>query len=231
MFFDGVDDYVLVPHSPSLMPPNVSANVWFAPLSLADDFIRLLEKGGWAVGGGCSLEINPGFRPVVRFNVWYGSTAYTLDSTTRLSTGTWFHVAGVFNGVGMRLYVNLGLEGSSGASISANTWGLYIGRRAVNPGDFFSGYMAQILIYSRALSDSEILFNYSNPDNPVRNGLVLWLQAHPDYIKDIDGDGILEWIDLSGFNNHGKIYGARLVELIRAPVRTLTVARTVPVAR
>jgi hypothetical protein len=78
---------------------------------------------------------------------------------------------------------------------------------------------SSITIYSRALSDTEIMWNYVNPDNPVRDGLVLWLKAHPDYIKDIDGDGLLEWLDLSGYNNHGKIYGARLVELIRTPVR------------
>jgi len=78
---------------------------------------------------------------------------------------------------------------------------------------------AYLRIYSRALTDSEILWNYKYPHNPVRNGLVLWLHAHPDNIKDIDNDGILEWIDLSGNNNHGKIYGATLVELIKPPAR------------
>jgi hypothetical protein len=77
----------------------------------------------------------------------------------------------------------------------------------------------QLLIYTRDLSDSEIAWNFNYPDNPVRNGLYVWLQAHPSYVKDIDGDGVLEWIDLSGFGNHGKIYGATLVQLIRDPVR------------
>ena len=85
----------------------------------------------------------------------------------------------------------------------------------------------QLLIYSRALTDSEISWNYSNPDNPVKNGLVLWLQAHPDNIKDVDGDGRLEWVDLSGFGNHGKIYGATLVEVVKSPVRVLSPARVV----
>jgi intein/homing endonuclease len=57
----------------------------------------------------------------------------------------------------------------------------------------------QLLIYSRALSDSEIAFNYNNPFNPVRDGLRVCLIADPKYIRDIDGDGILEWIDLSGY--------------------------------
>ena len=89
----------------------------------------------------------------------------------------------------------------------------------------------QLLIYSRALSDEETLWNYRYPDSPVRNGLVLWLQAHPDNIKDIDGDGRLEWVDLSGYGNHGKIYGATLVEVIKAPSRVLAPSRILPPAR
>jgi len=88
-----------------------------------------------------------------------------------------------------------------------------------------------ILIYSRALSDSEIRWNYLYSDNPVRNGLVLWLQADPQYVKDIDGDNILEWIDLSGYNNHGKIYGAQLVQLIKTSVRALKPVRVLKPAR
>jgi hypothetical protein len=87
---------------------------------------------------------------------------------------------------------------------------------------YFPGYIYRALIYSRALSNSEVQWNYQYPDNPVRNGLVLWLQADPAYIKDIDGDGVLEWVDLSGFGNHGKIYGARLVQLTKTPTRTIT---------
>jgi hypothetical protein len=77
----------------------------------------------------------------------------------------------------------------------------------------------QLLIYTRALSDSEIAWNFNYPDNPVRDGLYVWLRADPQYVRDIDGDGIPEWIDLSGNNNHGKVYGATLVKLIRDPVR------------
>ena len=89
----------------------------------------------------------------------------------------------------------------------------------------------QLLVYTRDLADKDVDWNFKNPGNPVRNGLYVWLQAHPDYIKDIDGDGRLEWIDLSGFNNHGKIYGAQLVELIKTPARILTPARVLKPAR
>ena len=50
-------------------------------------------------------------------------------------------------------------------------------------------------------------------------------------MKDIDGDGVLEWLDLSGFNNHGKIYGAQLVQLIKTPARLLPPNRVLASAR
>jgi hypothetical protein len=91
--------------------------------------------------------------------------------------------------------------------------------------DFTKMYYAHVRVYSRALEDWEIRYNFSYPYNPVRNGLELYLLAHPDYIKDIDGDGILEWVDLSGKNRHAKIYNAQLVEIIKQPVRVLARAR------
>jgi len=78
---------------------------------------------------------------------------------------------------------------------------------------------SNLLIYSRAPSESELRHNMVYPWNPVRDGLKVWLLAHPDYIKDIDNDGVLEWIDLSGNNNHAKLYGATLATLIKTPLR------------
>jgi len=89
----------------------------------------------------------------------------------------------------------------------------------------------QLLVYTRDLADKDVEWNFKNPDNPVRNGLYVWLQADPQYVKDIDGDGVLEWIDLSGYGNHGKIYGAQLVQLVKTPARILTPARVLKPAR
>jgi hypothetical protein len=78
---------------------------------------------------------------------------------------------------------------------------------------------AYLRIYSRALEQWEIEHNYLYPYDPVKKGLEVYLLAHPNYIADIDGDGVLEWIDLSGKGRHAKLYGATLVELIKPPAR------------
>jgi len=73
----------------------------------------------------------------------------------------------------------------------------------------WQGYIAYIRLYNRAPSQSEILHNYRNPNNPVRSGLVLWLDA-----RNVIGN---KWYDLSGYGNHGTIYGATLVTLPNPP--------------
>ena len=99
--------------------------------------------------------------------------------------------------------------------------------------NFINMMQYQLLIYKdKALSDSEVEWNYKYPDNPIRDNLFVWLRADPNNIRDIDGDGVLEWIDLSGYNNHGKIYGgAFLVQLVKSAIRILPKARILKVLR
>jgi len=157
---------------------------------------------------------------------------YVLLVDPKTVRGQWIHVTSVvIDNQALYGYLNASLKGSVsiGVTVKPTSSPMYVGRGAYD--EFFYGYISQALLYTRSLSDSEIQHNYQYPDNPVKNGLVLWLQADPQYIKDIDGDGILEWIDLSGFNNHGKIYGAQLVQLVKTPARVLTPARALSPVR
>ena len=231
MYFDGRSSYVAVSHSDSLMPPQMSSEAWFCPRDYSTVHARILEKGGCGIGGGYGLEFNPQGLQAQRFVIWRGTTFHAIDSQTRISSGVWWHVVGTFDGSTAKLYINRILEGSRSADMSSNTAILAIGRAAYGAANFLPGYINAVRIYSRALTAGEIAWNYSYPNNPIKDGLVLWLHAHPDNIKDIDGDGVLEWVDLSGFNNHGKIYGATLVEVIKAPSHVLAPSRILPPAR
>jgi hypothetical protein len=241
VYFDGVDDYVVIPLTVYGWP-GITVQEWLYPYHPKANI-------AWSKTGmiGDPWNRQPFTYHFIGYDVAY--TIHDVEFGTRRPDGTiavyrfsafayknvWVNIArrfsltdrvfaGYINGV--RVYTATVpsteatvLEWNPDTAtypwmyrrfvLGANVWG----------GENMKMMQASILIYSRALSDDEIKWNYNNPDNPVRDGLVLWLRAHPDNIKDIDGDGLLEWLDLSGFNNHGKIYGATLVKLIRDPVR------------
>jgi hypothetical protein len=219
LYFDGVDDYVLV-SSPSINELGLSFSVmaWInyhryskTPSTCADPSSNIASKrvvGVWEK----AWVFN-----IARVRLLSGRVLLSVPSVPFGG----FHFVGFSRSLGRSITVftdNRFASTSDPGTDERNTLALNIGGQ-VCIAEYALGYISQVLAYTRALSDSEITWNYNNPDNPVRDGLVLWLRAHPDYVKDIDGDGLLEWLDLSGYGNHGKIYGATLVKLIRDPVR------------
>jgi len=61
-------------------------------------------------------------------------------------------------------------------------------------------------VYNRSLTAAEVAG--WRPEAPAGGGLVMYYYAHPQFVKDVDGDGVLEWVDLSGNNRHAKLRGA-----------------------
>jgi hypothetical protein len=231
MYFNGVNNYVVVPHNPALniQPGNVITIIMIA------NFL------GWRIDFSVGIPIDKRTERYANYNWEFNSSTMQMRVhangsvwavSVPHSLGVWNHYAMVLNGSWLGGYLNDVLMNSRNdvPQSSGNTVNLYIGMMYA-AAYHVKSYIAQVLIYSKTLSGSEILWNYLYPDNPVRNGLVLWLQADPQYVKDIDGDGRLEWVDLSGFGNHGKIYGATLVELIKTPKRILTPQRILSVVR
>jgi hypothetical protein len=231
MYFDGVDDYVAL-FSTNL--PDFTIAVWArlsTPSWPAPSYRALVSKG-WVydaggVGGIYTFSYNSYggvFRDSVGnvINVWPASAPSLYDSFRFIAVTS--ELKFYLDGVLLSSYTRTN-------PLNTNTLPWNVGRDPLQTARAFPGYVYQVLFYSRVLSSGEVLWNYLYPDNPVRNGLVLWLKADPQYVKDIDGDGILEWVDLSGFNNHGKIYGATLKQIVLTPVRLLASARVLSPVR
>jgi hypothetical protein len=92
---------------------------------------------------------------------------HNVSSTSKVVFGQWKHVAGVFNGSSIKIYVNGVLEGSSpiGGTIASDTRPLTIGAgnndlyTDFNPSAFanqWHGAIDEVEIFNRALSASEI---------------------------------------------------------------------------
>jgi hypothetical protein len=212
LYFDGVDDYITTPAINT--GRDASLITWFYAV-----------RDGWILS-----------QDSTRPSRYYGRLSFRLAGTTLFHyfildpigqyytiSGSgivkyqWYHAVATHYWDGAldnaKLYVN-GAVVSSGAFsgyLSDESRPFHLGSRHARD-NFFNGLISQALIYSRVLSDSEIRWNYSNPNNPVRDGLILWLDARAcDTTRNT-------CYDLSGNNNHGTIYGAQVVTL-PSPVR------------
>jgi hypothetical protein len=231
MYFDGVDDYISLfttnfPDFTIVVWAKLSTPVWPSPV------YRAIVSKGWpydinGVGGIYVIGLNNYggiFRDSAGNVVGAGSSnapsLYESFRNIAVTSEFKFYVDGVL----LSSYTRVN-------PLNTNTLPWNVGRDPIQGVRVFPGYIAQVLFYSRALSDSEVQWNYQYPGNPIKDGLVLWLWADPQYIKDVDGDGIPEWVDLSGYGNHGKIYGATLVQLVRPHKRLLAPARVLPPVR
>ena len=79
-----------------------------------------------------------------------------LTMTTSWSAGTWYHIAGTFDGTNFRIHVNGNTERSvTHPGEHAATTGLFIGCTSSNATNF-NGMIDDVRIYNYALSDAEI---------------------------------------------------------------------------
>ena len=138
-------------------------------------------------------------------------TYYAVEGTPSESYKTrWIHVVGVYRGTSMEVWADgqlLASADTAGNNIRDSTAPVLIAATWTGSSAtlrwFLKGSVAFVRIYTRALSADEIQHNYSNPNSPVTNGLVLWLNFD-------EGTGTVAH-DKSGNGNDGTIHGATWV--------------------
>ncbi|MCX6724165.1 MAG: LamG domain-containing protein [Candidatus Staskawiczbacteria bacterium] len=110
-----------------------------------------------------------GYQNVFTFVVYKNGTEYTKFTTPVWNTNTWYHVVAVWDGNAHVIYVNgvsQALTSDSGLSKGTADSKLHIGSRNGSPNTgFFSGSLADVRIYNRALSAAEVLLLYQGYGN------------------------------------------------------------------
>lgn len=196
--FDGTSQYVSSTNSSSLEIYNspITVAFWMKMNNTATSQIAVLKPYEYTVcvgGGNISLHDT------------YGNG---LGTSVSLSSGTWYHVAMVFDGTStIYTYLNGSLVGTPGISgtwsATADTSNLTIAKGDGILGcsaNYFDGTIDDVRIYNRALSATEVaqLYDYGLPhegcDN-VSSGLVGWWKLD-------DGSGTTA-ADSSGNSNTG----------------------------
>ena len=160
ILFNGTSALVNIPNSPLLqLRTAMTLEAWVNPSRLTGVWRDVIYKAN----DNYYLEADStSAKPATR-----GAAGSPLFGTGKLSTNAWTHLAGTYDGITVRLYVN-GVQVSSRAQtgqIAISTNPLQIGGDSAY-GQYFPGTIDEIRVYQRALSAAEIQHDMNTPITP-----------------------------------------------------------------
>ena len=162
---DGIDDYVSVPHSTSLVPEKITISAWVNADTIAQSssycsegvFSSKVKDPIYTKSGyGLALKL---CQEGVKFVI---SRRGASNSTFGIQTGKWYHFVGTYNKNEMKVYINGKLSRSRSISmeIPYNTEEVKIGgSKNIFFGtyyEFFDGKIDDVMIYNRTLAEKEV---------------------------------------------------------------------------
>ena len=108
--FSGASQYVQVPSGPSLVIPNndpFTIETWVNVDNFNSFYQTLVDKGNKYSGPGYGLSLEDH-----HLILQYGVAGAHTTGSSNLTPGIWYHVAGVYDGSGGKIYVNGVLDGT-----------------------------------------------------------------------------------------------------------------------
>ena len=162
--FDGINDRVDAGNSTSVQisGTQITIEAWIKPSAFGPNVWSnsIVNKEVWTPQQGYMLRCGSGGK--LSFNLGFNSTWYEIVSTNNvLAINTWAHVAGVYDGSYMRLYVNgictdsISKTGSFSDGATAN---LIIGDNW-QIGRTFSGAIDEVKVWNTARTKAQIQAN------------------------------------------------------------------------
>ncbi|MCI0351142.1 MAG: Ig-like domain-containing protein [Acidobacteriales bacterium] len=162
--FDGTNEHVIVADSDSLDLGSTGTIEAWVKLDSLNRWNSVIAKGSANLNAGhnYALEITNGNQFMCILG--NGATPNTLRSPSTASTGVFYHLACVWNGTTLQLYVDGTLVASTAQSITPveNTAPLYIGLFGGDK-DPIDGVIDEVRIYNRALTQAEIESDMNSP--------------------------------------------------------------------
>jgi hypothetical protein len=160
LVFNGTSAKVTIPDAPSLrLTTDMTLEAWVKPSKVTRAWRDVIYKGN----DNYFLEATTN-RKVPGGGGTFGPNDVWMYGTAALAVNTWTHLALIYDGVTLRLYVN-GVQVASRAqtgnlATSANP--LQIGGDSIF-GQYFQGTIDEVRIYNQALSLSEIQTDMGTP--------------------------------------------------------------------
>jgi len=192
--FDGVDDYVEIPHHESQLGSNLSngftISAWINPRSAAATAKSILDKSAThsSTAGFHFLFVDSN-RIYFRMNEGLGR----FSENNAITPATWQHVLlTVSSGQLANFYVNGVLRGPANQDLEepisaiTTTNVMRIGNRATATDRTFDGGIKDVKMWNRVLTTDEIAQDYAGLI-PVTSGLILDVPLERDYTEKAKG--------------------------------------------
>jgi len=171
--FDGTDDVIEIQEDPAFEGNSHAISLWFKSSTPQITQGRILICKDGTGGGSRQWQIAEISGHRVKAHVWTSDGMKDIDSVLRYTTSKWCHVIQVWDGKKLKLYVD-GIFDSETPAIGPIANGdepILIGSA-----DRFQGFIDDVRIYNRALSEEEVagLYDLEKPDysKSLKEGLV-----------------------------------------------------------
>lgn len=151
---DGSNDYILV---------NLQANILSktAYTKIAYFYVTSFSTSNNIISGGFSGQHAFWLQGLQKLYAGHNGNWSTVTGNTTLSLNTWYFGAVTYsNSTGWKLYLN-GREDGTSVDTTTFTGNQEISIGSYNTGNNFTGRIASVQVYNRALSASEIVQNYN----------------------------------------------------------------------
>ncbi|MCX6280938.1 MAG: LruC domain-containing protein [Bacteroidetes bacterium] len=172
MNFNGTTDWIAVSNTTGLSFPNkCSFEAWVKPTR--QQTAKIIEKGDWD-GCGLGQDLYKGFQA----SIYLGNFTSVLINwgSGQPTLNTWYHLAGVYDGSTLFLYVNGILKNSAsvGSVLVNNGRNISIGSDA-GAQKFFQGLIDEVSIWNTNLSLPQVNSSMSVPWTGSETGIkALW---------------------------------------------------------
>ena len=156
LVFDGVSSLIEVPHHESLLPggDELTIEAWFKPTTFPGGHPVIARKGSVAESG-WGFD-TPGGK-IRGFVYTAPGTAAVAEGTTQMTLDAWHHVAMVYDGAEIRIYLDGELDGEVAreGDINENEASVWIGKKA-NESVWLNGTLDELRILNIAISQEQI---------------------------------------------------------------------------
>ena len=156
LVFDGASSLIEVPHHDSLSPGGdaLTVEAWFKPTIFPGGHPPIARKGSVAESG-WGFD-TPGGK-IRGFVYTAPGAAAVAEGTTQMTLDAWHHVAMVYDGAEIRIYLDGELEGDVAreGDINENEASVWIGKKA-NESVWLNGTLDELRILNIALSQEQI---------------------------------------------------------------------------